>query len=247
MPVCCQLPNLRESHNFQDAWSNATRRAQYLRFIFSRAKRLIVVIARDDHWSLLPIFAALDRGWQPKADPNLYLENCRDLWDESQSFRGLQGSNNWIQDTLKLVALWNEDDCIQLHTNFPHLPSPSPLNIWAYHHHQLHPRHPGTRAANLREILQTNDLNGAKEYIVEGTPEKGPVTSGMGKCMEMSWDASWMKWKANFLKANKLLDKSSRAKDPKLQRVNGNRAGWIGSFHARTSGQKNTPAENNAR
>ena len=56
----------------------------------------------------------------------------------------------------------------------------------AYHHHQLHPRHPGTPAANLREILQTNDLNGAKEYIVEGTPEKGPVTSGMGKCMEMS-------------------------------------------------------------
>ena len=77
MPVCCQLPNLRESHNFQDAWSNTTRRAQYLRFIFSRAKRLIVVIARDDHWSLLPIFAAFDRGRQPKADPNLYLENCR--------------------------------------------------------------------------------------------------------------------------------------------------------------------------
>lgn len=116
MPVCCQLPNLRESHNFQDAWSNTTRRARYLRFIFSRAKRLIVVIARDDHWSLLPIFAAFDRGRQPKADPNLYLENCRDLWDESQSFRGLQGSNNWIQDTLKLVALWNEDACIQLHT-----------------------------------------------------------------------------------------------------------------------------------
>ena len=116
MPVCCQLPNLRESHNFQDAWSNTTRRAQYLRFIFNRAKRLIVVIARDDHWSLLQNFAAFDRGWQPKADPNLYLENCRDLWDESQSFRGLQGSNNWIQDTLKLVAPWNEDACIQLHT-----------------------------------------------------------------------------------------------------------------------------------
>ena len=65
-------------------------------------------------------------------------------------------------------------------------------------------------AANLREILQTNDLNGAKEYIVEGTPEKGPVT-GMGnvwKCHEMLKDQVTNKLFEDVAKlARKLLEK----------------------------------------
>ena len=66
-------------------------------------------------------------------------------------------------------------------------------------------------AANLREILQTNDLNGAKEYIVEGTPEKGPVTSGIRnvwKCHEMLKDQVTNKPFEDVPKlANKLLEK----------------------------------------